>query len=295
MDCQSPSVTVIIASTACTYRKLCLQSALDSVSAQTYKNVSVLLVANGPKVDESLLQELSGKKGINVITSNVGCYPSALLLGRQNINSDYFCFLDDDDLLTPNSIEDRIKEFRLSPYLDLVVGNGERVTENDRIEVIRKEMFSEFDASPVNSLMIPKGNWLASCSGLFKTKSITCDYFEDHAKYAEWSYLAVKLALSRNIKLIANHCYQVNHTENSLSSSDNYLLGLYQYLLKLRQLNTPKRFRKRLQTKITNFEHSLSEHYRSTNKNKAWCYHLRSLSTLDGFVKYIFYSRKLLK
>jgi hypothetical protein len=46
--------------------------------------------------------------------------------------------------------------------------------------------------TPLRALKVQ--NWLASCGGLYRSRSVSIEYFDEEATYFEWTLLAYKLA-----------------------------------------------------------------------------------------------------
>lgn len=103
---RQPTVNVII-STYQRYRLL--REALDSVLAQTYRNINVLVVADGK--DERVKQVVSEYQGHDISFKyydiphggNIGS--RAKIHGIEQVGEGYVCFLDDDNVLLPEYAE----------------------------------------------------------------------------------------------------------------------------------------------------------------------------------------------
>jgi FkbM family methyltransferase len=103
---RQPVVNVIIS----TYqRPRLLREALDSVLAQTYRNINVLVVADGK--DEQVEQIVSKYQGHDISfkyydiphDGNIGS--RAKIHGIEQVKEGYVCFLDDDNVLLPEYAE----------------------------------------------------------------------------------------------------------------------------------------------------------------------------------------------
>lgn len=291
----APSVTVIIATMLSADRRQSIFKAIRSIQMQDCNSISILVVANGKRVDSSILLEIQSIDRLKVILVNEGSYPKALIMGRQYVKTDFFCFLDDDDELLEGSITQRLYAFQENDVIDVVVGNGLSKNKSLSKLVITQDKFDSFKNSPAESILERRGNWLASCAGMFKTETVGSHYFEDYAEYAEWSYLAIKLANTKKVILIDYPCYQINASESSLSNSERYEIGIYQYLKKLKSLKTTPSFKRKLDKKLVDFEHSLSLYFWHKNEyRKAIKFHLKSLMSFYGFKRYFLSTRHFL-
>lgn len=284
-------VTVIIPTTGLKERKESLYRAIRSVLEQSYGKTIPLVMLNGTVYHKPLLKELRENDKILFKYLKKGSLPNAVFEARKIITTDFFSFLDDDDYYTEDCIEKKISQFKIHKNLDVVVGNGYKVF----TDKLKKKMFSNIDIVSKNPMgELTKYNWFGSCSALFKTKSITLDFFDPDFKYYEWTYMAYKLFSKCNIKIIDDITFYINSTENSLSKSEEYILSQPLLFSKLRLLNLPVEISKAIERKKINSYHSLSEHYlKSRSLKKAWIWHLKSLSHSAGW-KFLPYTWKLL-
>ncbi len=88
-----------------------LSEAIDSALNQTYKNIEVIVVNDGS--DDSGATEkiaLSYGERIRYFAKLNGGTSSALNLGIENMNGDYFCWLSHDDLYRSNNIQSQVEK-----------------------------------------------------------------------------------------------------------------------------------------------------------------------------------------
>jgi glycosyltransferase involved in cell wall biosynthesis len=286
-------VTVFIATTAEKKRANSIRNAIKSVLSQV--GTKLIIIINGNKFDASLKFELENQPDVECYYLSLGNFPEALKYARKIVDTNYFSFLDDDDELTEGSIEKRLNAFKDPKGIDAVVGNGYRKNKSNvkslMLDTLKVEKFNK---NPLLSLFERRGNWLASCSGLYRTSSIPQEYFDDYAKYAEWSYLAVKIASYRHVKLVDSPCFIINETQGSLSHTLEYYIEQYHYLFKLLGMNLPKDINTIIRIKKIDMEHQLSTLYLDKGEVlKAWYYHILSLTSLRGFKRYVLSTRYL--
>ena len=284
-------VTVFIATTAEKKREKSIRNAIDSALTQIGSQLVVII--NGNKFEPSLKAELEILSDIDCHYLSLGDFPEAVRYARTIVNTKYFSFLDDDDELTKDSIGKRLSIIRESEDIDVVIGNGYRKgDDNVKTLVLDAQKIDMFHQDPLLALFQRRGNWLASCSGLYRTSSITQKYFDDYAKYAEWSYLAVKIACFNKVKLVDTPCFIINESGESMSKSLVYYESQYHYLFKLLALGLPPQIDSIIKIKKVNMEHQLSVLFLENGERlKAWYYHLLSLSSFHGIQQYIFYTR----
>lgn len=146
-----------------------LRNALNSVKAQTYKNVEVIVVEDGKNMSESLIAsdffdlpvkyKAVGEKSGRTKVGNIGL---------EMATGQYFNFLDDDDILYPNHIETLLKSltenvsymaaYSIAEESQIIKGPGEKAKEK-RVTIRYKQ--------PFNRLLLYSFNYLPIQSVLF--------------------------------------------------------------------------------------------------------------------------------
>ncbi|MBV8069643.1 MAG: glycosyltransferase, partial [Acidobacteriaceae bacterium] len=136
--------------------------------------------------------------------------PAAILFGRQLCKTEYFCFLDDDDVLLPAALATRLKAIQ-DEQADVVVTSG---IGTDGTRTLLDPVAVRAD--PLGEFL--KRNWLTSCAGLYRASTVTDVFFKDLLNYLEWSCVAIRL-LESGKKLIFHEAitYQLFDTANSAS------------------------------------------------------------------------------
>lgn len=93
-----------------------VKEAIDSALAQTYKNIEIIVVNDGSKDDGATEQiALSYGDKIRYFAKENGGVSTALNLGIEKMQGEYFSWLSHDDAYTPNKVEDQIKELKNIP------------------------------------------------------------------------------------------------------------------------------------------------------------------------------------
>src|SRR5690606_12099107 len=128
--------------------------------------------------------------------------------------------LDDDDELLPNALALRL-DAMADGSIDVVVTNG--LVGNGARHVRAIDNMAEIAAAPLISLM--SRCWLRPGSAMFRTEAVGSEYFQDIPPYLEWTYLALRLAVTRNIRFLDEPTFVYNAaTHPSLSKSVDYVL-----------------------------------------------------------------------
>jgi glycosyltransferase involved in cell wall biosynthesis len=285
-----PTVSVIIPTTCEARRWESLQRAIDSARDTEGVEVSVIVVVNGKRFDQACLDELQSRSDIAVAYRDEGSAPLAQRHGRSMVQTEFFAFLDDDDEYLPQALAHRCTPLLADPSLDFVATNGyRRLGTEDRIVVSNAQ---SVQADPLAALT--RENWLASCGGLFRTASVSLDYFDNPAPFLEWTYLAYRLALDFKMAFVDVPTFRINDTPASLSKSAAYREAELSVLLHIAGLPLPRAVGRQVRGKVGRVYHDLSFEARLQGQGaRAWLLHARSL-LLPGGWRYLGYSRKLL-
>jgi hypothetical protein len=285
-----PTVSVIIPTTCEARRWESLQRAIDSARDSQGVEVSVIVVVNGKRFDQACLDELRSRTDITVAYREEGSAPLAQRHGRSMVRTGFFAFLDDDDEYLPQALAHRCAPLLADPSLGFVATNGyRRLGTQDRVVVTTARAVQ---ADPLAALA--RENWLASCGGLFRTSSVSLDYFDDPAPFLEWTYLAYRLALDFKMVFLDVPTFRINDTPASLSKSAAYREAELSVLLRIAALPLPRSVMRQVRGKVGRVYHDLSFEARLQGHSaRAWGLHVRSL-LLPGGWRYLGYSRKLL-
>ena len=284
-------VTIIIPSTCADERCETLRRAVKSLSVQDVGCPSILIVANGPRVNVALLKEIASQPQIKVLRLAEGSVARAQAMGRAHVFTSYFGFLDDDDEYSPDALRLRLNALEGDPEAAACATDGYDFT--DGIDQIRETISPEAQQDPLRGLL--RGNWLASCGGLFRSHLVPESFFDGVTQYFEWTLLAYKLASSRRVVLLNTPTYRLYASAGSLSRSENYRLAEPEVLKKICLLDLPSDVRRAVRQRVGRAYHSLSGHFfRKGQLHDAWGFHARSLLQPDGW-RYASYTARLLK
>jgi glycosyltransferase involved in cell wall biosynthesis len=284
-------VSVIIPTTCERVRWDALERAIGGVLSQQGVATQVIAVVNGKRYDADCLEALKRKEGVTVLYRSTGSAPLAQAAGREAVSTPFFAFLDDDDEYLPGALAIRLAPLLADPALDFVVTDGYRAL-GGRDELAVGDQ-GAIAADPIGALC--KRNWMASCAGLFRTRSVTPDYFADPAPYMEWTYLAFRLAGQLRMRWLDTPTYRINDSPASLSKSEAYLESELDILRRVLALPLPAPVRGAVRRKLGRACHVFAEQSRGRGRlAQAWRFHLDSLVQPGGW-RYLAYSRKLLQ
>lgn len=121
-----------------------IEKAVQSVLAQTYSNIEIIVVDDGSndntsdKLEEIMSCHDKHQKPIKFLREGHGGVSSARNLGIQNSNGELIAFLDSDDLLTSDSLKIRQRYLEENPEKMAVFGATRYINRNGRVYSIRK-------------------------------------------------------------------------------------------------------------------------------------------------------------
>ena len=290
-EATSPKVTVIIATLADANREASLRRAIKSVESQCEVDTRVHLIVNGKVYSYEALDQLRSNS-VEVYFENRPSLPGAIFAGRRTVSTPFFCFLDDDDELLPNSIASRVLPMLQDQTIDLVVGNGLSRTPNGASRIVFEDM-NLFRSDPFSSVF--RRNWLASCGAVYRTATVSEDIFFDLPSYYEWTLVACRI-LVRGLRpsFLDSSTFVINETEGSLSRSSKYIESSPIACEEILALALPRRIKQHAIAKYCDVYHSLCGHHLSQGRMlEAFSAHVRSLRYRHGFVRYLLYSRRI--
>ena len=281
--------TIIIATTCEAKREQSLLRAIESVRRQQ-ECASLEVVVNGKQVSEQLFTSLRNLPQLRVHRLEQPSYPAALAYGRSLVSTEFFGFIDDDDELLGGAISQRLALLIADPSIDFVATNGYRRTKNGDELIVKNAQ----DIAHDPLLALTTGNWLASCGGLFRTRTVTHDFFDASVNGSEWTYLAFRLCQSgRTVRFLNLPTFMVNESPESLSRSFRYPLKELVMIEKMIDLDPPPYLSKKLEDARTRLFHEVADIHRLSGELiPAWKFHLKSLKFAP--LTYMWFTRKLL-
>lgn len=111
-----------------------LSRCINSIIRQSYKKIELLLVDDG-STDNSLdicNQYMEKDERITVVHKENGGVCSARNRGLKEMHGDFFMFLDSDDAIEKNIIEDVVNYFMRVPKADMIVFGWKKIFENNK-------------------------------------------------------------------------------------------------------------------------------------------------------------------
>jgi len=130
-------------------RPIFISQAIESVQAQTVKEVEVIVVVNGGEDDPtvaSVKKYLPGgekydanKPGVQLLVYEINNLGLCLNMGAQMAKGEYYIQLDSDDRLKPDAVEKVLAVYESDPNIGMVIGSYEVWEKQENGDVTRME------------------------------------------------------------------------------------------------------------------------------------------------------------
>lgn len=184
-----PLVSVIIRTCG---RPKVLSDALESIKKQSYSNIEIVIIEDGPNVSEEFIQ--NNYKDLNVVYYCIGerrgrC--NAGNIGLEKATGKYLNFLDDDDILLANHISLLVDKLETSDYrvAYAIAEEHQFLLSPQKDKKIIKRKFVRYK-QPFNRLLLCYMNYFPIQSVMFeKTLYEECGGFDDNSEMLEdWDF-----------------------------------------------------------------------------------------------------------
>ncbi len=143
-----------------------IEHSIRSVICQSYFHWELILVNDGTKDNSKTIALSFNDSRIRYFEQENKGVSSARNLGLANMKGDYFCFLDADDVLPPNSLESRLKVFEENPSLTFV--DGSVAFMNEALEEALRLYKPSFTGNPLPELLQLNDTCFSSLSWMIK-------------------------------------------------------------------------------------------------------------------------------
>jgi hypothetical protein len=286
-----PAATVVVPSRGLRERGALLRRAVESIRGQRGVRAVPLVVLNGAHRAPEVESALRALPGVRVLVRDEGGLAAALRAGREAVETPFFGTLDDDDLLLPDALAQRIEALRAQPAAAVVVTNGVRRRESADVVHVGSEV--NVSADPLAALL--RLNWLLPGSWLAHSARVGVSLFDGMPLYRECTFLAFRFSLDYPMVWLQEPT--MVYSEGSPfaeSKSTEYLVGQVDAVRALLALPLPTHARQRLRREVADSYHEGADTlWRLGRLSESWHMHLRSLRAKWG-VRYLPFTRHLL-
>jgi glycosyltransferase involved in cell wall biosynthesis len=292
---KNPELTIIIPTTAELRRAETLTRAIKSCFLQAELQVKVIVVVNGDQAEKVIIDTLSNNKDISVLQLEEGNAPKARLAGLKKVETDYFGFLDDDDEFFKDALAGPLKLLVNQVKADAVIMPGLKKLIESEVKKPILNFFPECNEDPYVALL--KGNWLASCGGIYRKSSVEPRVFENLPLYFEWTYTALRLSESYSLYFYQIPTFVIHQTTGSLSATTGYELFEVDFLLDVtKNYQIPNSLKNHFKKKLASKYNTLANFsLKRGERKRAAIYHLKCLSSSRFGLQYLAWTRHLLK
>ncbi|MBJ6752190.1 glycosyltransferase family 2 protein [Geomonas anaerohicana] len=170
----------LVSITICTYNgEGYLQQTLDSVLAQTYRHIEIIIVDDGSRdgTREIIKNAAASDPRVRPVFKENGGLASARNRAFMEATGDWIAIIDQDDLCYPNRIEEQLRIARANPDADLIFCNTDYIDE--RSEVIGEHL-AHFDLPSLQlepqqaaNLLLKEGCFIDSEAFFMRKSAIT--------------------------------------------------------------------------------------------------------------------------
>ncbi|RED99553.1 glycosyltransferase family 2 protein [Marinoscillum furvescens] len=175
-----------------------LAETISSVINQTYEHWELLLIDDG-STDLSLdIAQSFTDQRIRVFNQKNNGVGSARNVGLNQMNGDYFCFLDADDILPPTAISRRLEKFQKDESLSFVDGVVSYV--DDQLIATGKKYVPSFSGQPLDRLLALDRQCLFGNTWMIKKRSGIQYQFDEEMTHAEDLYFYITICNQHNGK-----------------------------------------------------------------------------------------------
>ena len=208
--------------------------AIDSVLGQSYSNWELIIIDNNSSDNtEQVIKSYDDERIIYLKESQQGV-SFARNRGLNQMTGQFLCFLDADDLLTPNSLSDRLKEFGEDPALSFVDGQVQFIDRDGKM--IPGGYSPKFKGEPFSRLMLLDSTCFFGPTWMIKREWGQEYRFDEKMTHSE--DLAFYLGIAKNRKYSYTDEVILHYRKSggsAMSNLDGLERGYCQLLAQMRQ------------------------------------------------------------
>jgi glycosyltransferase involved in cell wall biosynthesis len=274
----TPRVDVVIPTALLASRAALVSEAIDSVLSQQAVAHRLILVANGPAIDPGLLARVAAMPALTLLRQAAANVSEARRAGLAASQADYYCFLDDDDVLLRGALHARVAALDAHPEWDFLITDGLIREAGRERRTLRDDFAARVRADPAAAFL--ERNWFDSPGSTFRRTSVGPAYFASGLRHFEWTWLLLRL-LADGKRVGVDDALTFAKREDSpdsVSRSPEYLLALPDFLAAALRLPLPPVLRAGLARRRAAAFHACADHHlRAGDARAALRWHLACL------------------
>jgi len=192
-------------------------SSIQSVINQSYQSWELLIINDGSTDNsESIILKIQDDRIHYLNQQNQGV-SAARNVGLRNMNGDYFCFLDADDLLAPDSILFRLQAFSEDREVEFVDGQVEIF--QDEVSKPKGNYMPNFEGNPFNKLVALSEECFFGITWMIKRVNDKSYHFKESLSHGEDLLFYMSIAQTGIYKSIREVIYQRRIVDGSAMSN----------------------------------------------------------------------------
>lgn len=203
-----------------------LKKCLDSIINQTFKNYNVIIINDGSTDNsEDIIDEYAKNYNfIKKLNKQNGGVSSARNAGLDEVNGEYFLFVDSDDYVANNLLE--VIDKNIENRIDVLSYNMQTMSESENIiDRIMKPSFDIINGQDAIIEFINKCNLFDTPVGyVYNTEYFKSNSFlyAEGKEHEDFGLTPLVLICAKSVKSINDSLYYYLQTENSITRTADY-------------------------------------------------------------------------
>lgn len=235
------TISVGIPSLGLLQRSNLILEAIRSVISQEEVSVRCYLIMNGNRFDPDLRRHLERDLNLTLLHSKDPGLRFARKVFRENISSDFFCYLDDDDILLPGALHSRVVPMLENAEIDAVLTDGWVQSVDNTISPIENFMCFPEDIR-LAALSAPI---ICADNHLFRTSSVDWSILNAGQSNLEWLLIGAQLVLARKVVRIDQKTFVYRQgSSEQMSQSISFMESYPVAWNKIMKMNLTKEMKK---------------------------------------------------